>query len=149
MASIQRSNGRSGRRRMMNEINVVPYIDVMLVLLVIFMVSAPMLTNGVVDLPSVGKSNQVPVAPIEVMIKADTRMTVRVRATKNVSGAEQSVDLPALIRFIKDRQIENPEQPVIISADRNIKYDAVLNVMDALQRQQVKRVGLMVRTTGV
>ena len=134
---------------MMNEINVVPYIDVMLVLLVIFMVSAPMITNGVVDLPSVGKSNQVPVAPIEVIIKADNKMTVRVRAAKDSSATEQAVDLPGLIRFVKDKQAENPEQPVVISADRTIKYDAVLNVMDALQRQQVKRVGLMVRTTGV
>lgn len=141
---------------MMNEINVVPYIDVMLVLLVIFMVSAPMITHGVIDLPSVGKSNQVPVAPIEVTIKSDARMTVRVRENpgtapkgKSNSAAEQAVDLPGLIRFIKDKQADHPDQPVIISADRNIKYEVVLNVMDALQRQQIQRVGLMVRTTGV
>jgi biopolymer transport protein TolR len=146
MAAIQRSSTRGSRRRMMNEINVVPYIDVMLVLLVIFMVSAPMISTGVIDLPSMGKTNQLPAAPIEVTIKADNSMTVRVRDPK--APAEQRVDQAALIKFIQDKQAQNPEQPVIISADRNIKYDAVLTVMDTLQKQQIKRVGLMVKATG-
>jgi len=144
MASIQRSS--RSKRRMMNEINVVPYIDVMLVLLVIFMVASPMMTTGVVDLPSVGKTNQVPVAPIEVTIKSDKLMTVRIRDSKSTD--ELRVTQEALVQFVKDKQLLNPDQPVIISADRNIKYDTVLTVMDALQKQNVKRVGLMVKATG-
>jgi len=144
MASIQRSS--RNKRRMMNEINVVPYIDVMLVLLVIFMVASPMMTTGVVDLPSMGKTNQVPIAPIEVTIKSDKLMTVRVRDASNAE--ERRVTQETLIEFVKDKQLLNPDQPVIISADRNIKYDTVLIVMDALQKQNIKRVGLMVKATG-
>ncbi|TAK92453.1 MAG: protein TolR [Burkholderiaceae bacterium] len=145
MATIQRSS--RSKRRMMNEINVVPYIDVMLVLLVIFMVTSPMISTGVVDLPSMGKSNQVPTAPIEITIQSDKLMTVRIRDAKHPD--EHRVNQDALIKFVKDQQLLNPDQPVIISADRNVKYDTVLTVMDALQKQNVKRVGLMVRTTGV
>lgn len=146
MATIQRAYRRSNQRRMMNEINVVPYIDVMLVLLVIFMVSAPMITSGVVDLPSMGKANQVPAKPIEVTIQANQQIIVRIRDSKNTES--RRVNYEGLVKFIKEKQAQTPDQPVIISADRNIKYEAVLNVMDLLQKQQIKRVGLMVKTTG-
>ena len=129
-------------RRLMNEINVVPYIDVMLVLLVIFMVTAPLIQTGSVDLPSVGKSSQAPAAPLEVVIKADGGLAVRDRAR---GGAEQVVtraDLPARIR---QAQEANPQQAVLIAGDRNVRYEAVLAVMDELQRQQVARIGLLVQ----
>lgn len=126
----------------MNEINVVPYIDVMLVLLVIFMVTAPLIQTGSVDLPSVSKSSQAPAAPLEVVIKADGALALRDRAR---GGAEQVVtraDLPARIR---QAQEANPQQPVLIAGDRNVRYEAVLAVMDELQRQQVARIGLLVQ----
>jgi biopolymer transport protein TolR len=145
MAAGARQGSRGGRspRRMMNEINVVPYIDVMLVLLVIFMVAAPLVNPGVIDLPSVGKSSQPPAKPLEVMIQADGALSVRDRAKDETEPRPVSRD--QLAEFIKARQAALPDQPVVISADRNVKYDAVLQVMDELQKREVRRVGLTVK----
>ncbi len=129
-------------RRLMNEINVVPYIDVMLVLLVIFMVTAPLIQTGSVDLPSVGKSSQAPAAPLEVVIKADGALALRDRARGSAEQVVTRADLPARIR---QAQEANPQQPVLIAGDRNVRYEAVLAVMDELQRQQVARIGLLVQ----
>jgi biopolymer transport protein TolR len=134
------------QRRLKNEINVVPYIDVMLVLLVIFMVTAPMMTTSTIDVPSVGKANTSPTAPLEVAIKADQSMTLTDRADKN--GREIRVDRSELKARILAAQQKNPEQPVLIAGDKNVKYEAVLSVMDELQRAQVRKVGLLVQTTG-
>lgn len=134
------------QRRLKNEINVVPYIDVMLVLLVIFMVAAPMMTTSSIDVPTVGKANVAPPAPIEVSIKADQSLTLTDRAAKN--SREIRVDRKELMGLISAAQARNPEQPVLIAGDRNVKYEAVLSVMDELQRAQVKKVGLLVQTTG-
>ena len=133
------------QRRLKNEINVVPYIDVMLVLLVIFMVTAPMMTTSTIDVPSVGKANTAPAAPLEVAIKADQSLTL---IDRGGNGKEIRVDrkeLPAMIRAAQER---NPEQPVLIAGDKNVRYEAVLSVMDELQRAQVKKIGLLVQTTG-
>jgi biopolymer transport protein TolR len=126
----------------MNEINVVPYIDVMLVLLVIFMVTAPMIQTGNVDLPSVGKSSQPPVAPLEVIIKADSSLAIRDRAK---GSAEQVVARADLAARIREAQAANPQQAVLIAGDKSVRYEAVLAVMDELQRQQVTRIGLLVQ----
>lgn len=133
------------QRRLKNEINVVPYIDVMLVLLVIFMVTAPMMTTSTIDVPSVGKASTSPTAPLEVAIKADQSMVLIDRAG---NGKEIRVDRKELPAMIKAAQARNPEQPVLIAGDKNVKYEAVLSVMDELQRAQVKKVGLLVQTTG-
>ena len=133
------------QRRLKNEINVVPYIDVMLVLLVIFMVTAPMMTTSTIDVPSVGKANTAPPAPLEVAIKADQSMTLIDRAG---NGREIRVDRSELKTRILAAQRRNPEQPVLIAGDKNVKYEAVLEIMDKLQRENVKRVGLLVQTTG-
>ena len=130
------------KRRLMNEINVVPYIDVMLVLLVIFMVTAPMIQPGSIDLPSVGKSSLPPVAPLEVIIKADSSLALRDRAR---GGTEQAVARAELANRIKEAQAANPQQAVLIAGDRNVKYEVVLGVMDELQRQQVAKIGLLVQ----
>ena len=132
-------------RRAMAEINVVPYIDVMLVLLVIFMVTAPLITPGVVDLPSVGKSSVAPVAPLEVIIREDASIVVRDRDTKGAVQEERRIGKGELAGIVKAKQARNVEQPVVISADKNVKYEAVLEVMDELQKQSVKRVGLSVK----
>lgn len=131
-------------RRLKNEINVVPYIDVMLVLLVIFMVAAPMMTTGSIDLPSVGKAAEVKTPPLEVEIKADGSLTLTNRAG---SGAAQEIARNQLRQAVLAAQ-KTPEQPVLIAGDKNVKYEAVLSVMDELQKAQIKRVGLLVQPTG-
>jgi biopolymer transport protein TolR len=132
-------------RRLMNEINVVPYIDVMLVLLVIFMVTAPLITPGVVDLPSIGKSSVAPVSPLEVVIREDASIIVRDRDAKGAVQDERRVTKGELAGIVKAKQARNAEQPVVISADKNVKYEHVLQVMDELQKQSVRRVGLSVK----
>ncbi|HSQ71760.1 MAG TPA: protein TolR [Rubrivivax sp.] len=127
-------------RRSMNEINMVPFIDVMLVLLIIFMVTAPLITTGVVDLPSVGKSQQRPSSVIEVVVESDAKLRLRVDQQEPVAVA-----LPQLAARVRERQAGNDEVPVVISADRNVRYESVVRVMDPLQRAGVKRVGLSVK----
>jgi biopolymer transport protein TolR len=131
------------QRKFMNQINIVPYVDVMLVLLVIFMVTAPLITPGVVDLPSVGKASQAPEAPLEVIIRTDQTMLLRERAKGQAQ--DRKVNMPQLIAAVKQKQARSPDQAVVISADKDVRYEAVLKVMDELQRAEVKRVGLMVK----
>ena len=131
---------RKRGRRLMGEINVVPYIDVMLVLLIIFMVTAPLITTGVVDLPSVGKSQQRVGSVIEVIVGSDEKLRLRVDQQDPVSVA-----LPQLAARVRERQAGNDDVPVVISADRSVRYENVVRVMDTLQRAGVKRVGLSVK----
>ena len=133
------------KRGPMHEINVVPYVDVMLVLLVIFMVTAPLVTPGIVELPSVSKASNTPVMPLEVVIKEDQSLLVRSRDAKGAATEERRVSRSELAKFIAERQKTNPEQPVLIAGDKNVRYEAVLNVMDELQKHQVKKVGLLVK----
>ena len=128
------------RRRAMNEINMVPFIDVMLVLLIIFMVTAPLITTGVVDLPSVGKSQQRPQGVIEVLIGADDKLRLRLDG-----GEPVPLTLAQLGTQVRAKQAGNADMPVVISADKNIKYDSVMSVMAALQKERVRRVGLSVK----
>ena len=130
------------RRRFMNEINVVPYIDVMLVLLIIFMITAPMISPGQIELPEIGKSLTPPVAPLEIMIQKDGNLTLHDRSTKE--GAK-IIDRDQLAAVIKQTQAQNNEQPVVIAADKNVRYEEVMLVMDVLQQHQVKKVGLLAR----
>jgi len=129
----------------MNQINIVPYVDVMLVLLVIFMVTAPLVNPGLIELPTVGKSSQPhqAVAPLEVVVKRDTSMVLREREPG--VKEEREVTMPELIEIVKARQTTKPDQPVVISADKEVRYEAVLKVMDEMQKLDVKRVGLMVK----
>jgi len=131
---------RRAKRQLMNEINVVPYIDVMLVLLIIFMVTAPMINHGQIELPQIGKSLATPAAPLEVIIQADGSLSLRDRT---VSSTEQSIDQNQLIEAIKQKQAQNAEQPVVIAADKNVRYEEVIKVMDVLQQNQVQKVGLL------
>lgn len=131
---------RRAKHRLMNEINVVPYIDVMLVLLIIFMVTAPMINHGQIELPQIGKSLATPAIPLEVIIKADGSLTLRDRAKSSV---EQKVNQSQLIEAIKQKQAQNAEQPVVIAADKNVRYEEVIKVMDILQQNQVQKVGLL------
>jgi len=132
-------------RRQINQINVVPFIDVMLVLLIIFMVAAPLINPGEIELPRVGSELKPPVAPLEVIIQADNRVKLRDRAGR---GTEITVSRPELLRLIREKQASQPEQPVVIAADRSVRYEKVLEVMDLLQQNQVKRVGLLAKPAG-
>jgi biopolymer transport protein TolR len=124
----------------MNQINVVPYIDVMLVLLVIFMVTAPFINPSQVELPSVARSSQAPLAPLEVMIRADGSLLLRDRAGE---GEGERIAESALASAV--RRLRKADQPVVISADKSVRYESVMRVMDTLQRAQVERVGLLVK----
>jgi biopolymer transport protein TolR len=133
------------RKGPMHEINVVPYIDVMLVLLVIFMVTAPLVTPGVIDLPSVGKAGQPKVVPIEIMVREDGGLLVRERTPSGGILNEQPVTRSELLGIIRKRQATDPEIAVLIAGDRDVRYEAVLQVMDDLRNQSVARVGLQVK----
>lgn len=130
------------RRRALNQINVVPYIDVMLVLLIIFMVTAPLVNPGSIDLPQVGKTVAQPTQPIEVDIHKDGRLSVIDRAAGNEEATLARQDLA---NWIQLRQASRPDQPVVIAGDKAVQYDAVLQVMDALQQAHVKRIGLLAK----
>ena len=131
--------------KLMNQINVVPYIDVMLVLLVIFMVTAPLVNPGQVELPSIGKTSAPPTQPLEVSVRTDKTLWLRDRAQ---GAAEQRVSRADLIKAVRAKQKANPEQAVVIAADKEVRYEAVLEVMDLLQQNQVKKVGLLAKPRG-
>ena len=129
--------------RLMNQINVVPYIDVMLVLLVIFMVTAPLMNPGVIDLPTIGKASAPPAQPIEISIRASGALSY---IDRDLSTAERPLkDRDELLNVIKSKQSKKPNQPVVISADKDVKYEVVIQVMDLLQQNRVKRVGLLAK----
>ncbi|NCW40399.1 MAG: protein TolR [Betaproteobacteria bacterium] len=145
MASVV-SRGR-GRRRSMNEINMVPFIDVMLVLLIIFMVTAPLISPSVIDVPSVGKAASVPDRVITIEIAKDSKLTIRSRSTGK--GPSTDSTLAATLDNVAQQTLpligEARDTPVVISADRTIAYETVVKVMDSLQRAGVQRVGLSVQ----
>jgi biopolymer transport protein TolR len=134
------TRGGSRRRRSMNEINMVPFIDVMLVLLIIFMVSAPLIATSVVDLPSVGKARQRPQSVIEIIVVNDTQLRIKLD-----KGEAQPLGMPQLAARVRQAQNGNADTPVVISADRQVRYESVVKVMDTLQRAGVLRVGLSVK----
>jgi len=136
---------RRTSRRLMNQINVVPYIDVMLVLLVIFMVTAPLINPGQIELPSIGKTSDPPQQPMEVSIQSDGTLLLRDRAR---SMQERRISRKELIAAIREKQKQNPEQAVVIAADKDVRYEAVLEVMDMLQQNQVRKVGLLAKPRG-
>ena len=143
MASM---NNRGRGRRTISEINMVPFIDVMLVLLIIFMVTAPLITPSMIALPKVGKAAVQPQSPIQIMISKDEAIQIKVK-TNSVSSNVNSVaaDITKLEPKVKLAVAE--AVPVVISADKSIKYETVVKVMDNLQKAGVSRVGLSVQTS--
>ncbi|WP_148713712.1 protein TolR [Chitinolyticbacter meiyuanensis] len=125
----------------MNDINVVPYIDVMLVLLVIFMVTAPMMQQGTINLPSVGATTDRELAakPLRVEIDGSGQLKLIVDGTSSAAA-----DNAALVAAIQGQLAATPDRPVVIAADKDVKYEVVMQTMDALRRAQVPRVGLLV-----
>ena len=132
------------QRRLKNEINVVPYIDVMLVLLVIFMVTAPMMPTGTVDLPSVAKSSQTKQQPLEVVIRSERELALHDHGAAG-GGVETSLSRDRLVAQLRSAQAANPDQPVVISANKNVRYEVVMQIMDLLQRNNISKIGLLVQ----
>ena len=147
MPAISARGGR--RRRMVNEINVVPYIDVMLVLLVIFMVTAPMIQTGTVDVPSAGTaSNAAPDTFAQVTIDARGGLKLRLQDPRGAAGSGEDramagrAELASAVRaLVADR----PTLPVLIAADKTVRYESVMDVMAELRKLGVQRVALSVR----
>ena len=135
--------GRGRGRRSISEINMVPFIDVMLVLLIIFMVSAPLITTGVVDLPSMGKAKQRPPSVIEIVVGTDEHLKIRID-----KADPEPTTFPDLAARVSELQAGRSDVPVVIAADKAVRYESVVKVMDILQRAGVQRVGLAVKQVG-
>lgn len=135
-------------RNLKNEINVVPYIDVMLVLLVIFMVTAPMMTTSIVDLPSVNENanqpQQPPAPPIEVIIKDENTISVKNNKNNDEIILSDSKNSDELVNIINEFKTDE-NQAIVISSDKNIKYELVIEVMNTLQANNFKKIGLLVQ----
>ena len=129
-------------RKSINQINVVPYIDVMLVLLVIFMVTAPLVAPGEIELPSVGSRLTVPAQPLRVTLNADGTLAL---LDQQAGSAEASLSRDGVVARIRAKQAKLPDQPVVIAADRNARYEDVLGVLDLLQQNGIRKVGLLAR----
>ncbi|MSQ81259.1 MAG: protein TolR [Candidatus Methylopumilus sp.] len=123
------------KRRLINQINVVPYIDVTLVLLVIFMVTAPMTNPGVVELPEVGETLKQSGAPIVITIKLNN--------TIEIEGDSYTRD--KLLTHVQSLIKGSPDRALVIAADKNIKYDEVISLMDLLKQNHVSKVGLLLK----
>ena len=132
------------KRGPVHEINVVPYVDVMLVLLVIFMVTAPLVTPAVIDLPTVAKASAPRVVPLEIFVKADQGLVVRQRDARGGVVNEQSLTRAQLPGFMKSLKNKG-DISVLIGGDKNARYESVLQVMDELRKQGVQKVGLQVK----
>ena len=136
MASMV-SRGRG--RRTINEINMVPFIDVMLVLLIIFMVTAPLITPSVIDLPSVANAGKQPDQIIQIVIGKNDAIEMKIKEKTT------PLALGSLANAVKAAQSTSPNSAVLISADKKITYESVMKVMDALKKADIKRIGLSVQ----
>ena len=130
-----RNTSSRGRRRMMSNMNVVPYIDVMLVLVVILMVAAPFVNPSVVNLPSVHKAGKEPPENIQIVVHPDSRMSIKTKAGLH------PVDIASLVNNVRTAQA-GLATPVVIAADKDVRYEQVVDVMKALQEAKIERVGL-------
>ena len=138
-------NSRGRGRRTISEINMVPFIDVMLVLLIIFMVTAPLITPSMIALPKVGKAAAQPQSPIQIMIGKDEGIQIKIKTDSKPSNLA-SVAADVVLLEPKVKLAAGDAVPVVISADKSIKYETVVKVMDTLQKAGVSRVGLSVQT---
>jgi biopolymer transport protein TolR len=136
------SRGRG--RRTISEINMVPFIDVMLVLLIIFMVTAPLITPSMIALPKVGKAPSQPLNPIQIMISKDEAIQIKVKTDALASSVGNVAS--DIVKMEPNVKAGAQAVPVVISADKSIKYETVVKVMDNLQKAGVSRVGLSVQT---
>jgi biopolymer transport protein TolR len=130
---------RGRGRRTISEINMVPFIDVMLVLLIIFMVTAPLIAPSVIDLPSVGKAAKQPDQVVQIIIGKDEALQLK------VNDKASGVTLKEVVNAVRQAQSAQSNTAVVISADKTVKYESVVKVMDTLQRAGMVRIGLSVQ----
>ena len=130
------------QRRLMNQINVVPYIDVMLVLLVIFMVTAPMIQTGNVELPSVADVPQPPAEAMIVVVKQDGALALRATS----AASERPLSSTELLRELRAAIERNPLQPVVVAADKRVSYEKVMDTLNGLRQAGIQKVGLQTQT---
>jgi biopolymer transport protein TolR len=128
-------SSRRSRRKMMNQINVVPYIDVMLVLLVIFMVTAPMTNPGVVELPQVGQALKQAAAPLVISVKAN----------KTIELDGKAMQRDELLAAVRDSLERHAGQAVVIAGDKSARYEDVISIMDMLKQNKIDKVGLLLK----
>jgi len=141
--SFSSGSMRGGRtRKFKSEINVVPYIDVMLVLLVIFMVAAPLTNPGVINLPNAAKSTLPPTEYIRIDLRPDASATLTISGSKGKVPTETAANRAALAQKLQAIHTDRPELPVMISADKNIKYDEVIQAISEAKKLGIERVGL-------
>ena len=137
MALVARRTGK--RRRLMADINVVPYVDVMLVLVVILMVAAPFVNPGLVELPTIAKAGQQKEVPVRVVVRSDGRVSL-------YDGAKETpVQKGTLAAAVQQQQKGNPATPVVIEADSKVDYKSVIGVMSDLQKAGIDKVGLSLK----
>jgi biopolymer transport protein TolR len=144
------ATSRGRVRRTKNEINMVPFIDVMLVLLIIFMVTAPLISPSQISLPSVGQADVQPKSFVQVVIDKDESIQVRLGSSSKSTPSIPMAQLAKEVAKVQNAAAGDAEPikvPVVISADKGIKYETVVKTMDTLKRAGVERVGLAVQTS--
>lgn len=129
-------------RKQVSQINVVPLIDVMLVLLVVFMVTAPFINPGQVDLPSVAQTSAPPSQPVEIILRESGEYQLRDRAA---GGEARTLSRTELAREVRVLARQQPDRPFVIAADKGVRYEEVANTMTLLQRAEITRIGLLAR----
>jgi len=136
------------KRKFKAEINVVPYIDVMLVLLIIFMVCAPMTNPSVINLPTAGQSTQPPSSYIEISIAKNNTWAIGIKSKADGSGSnpsddkEETSDRDKLMQKLREYHEAKPDLAVLVSADKKVEYDNVVQVISDAKKIGFNRVGL-------
>ena len=137
------SRGRG--RRTISEPNMVPFIDVMLVLLIIFMVTAPLISPSMIDLPSIGKAAKQPDVVIQIILGKNDALEMKVKESSTPVTLSNLAEKVQQAQKKSSTGAEVSNTAVVISADKSIKYESVVKVMDTLQRAGIARVGLSVQ----
>lgn len=140
---MRRSKARSSRA-LQSQINVVPYLDVMLVLLVIFMVTAPLINQAVIDLPPAGDiSATQSQEALEIQLPADGGYILK---DYNFGGEEITFNvIEDLLQLLRERRQTFPSAPILISADRQLAYEKVVEVLAILHQEEIQNIGLVTR----